>query len=72
MNANSYGQERSNVRDFVGQPTWGGLPAWGMDEVLTTPHRKKNYHVTKEEALDRTMWEESFWKRLWTCRLTNY
>ena len=40
MNANSYGQEGSNVIDFVGQPTRGGPPALDMDEVLTTPHRK--------------------------------
>ena len=24
-----------------GQPTRGGPPAWGLDEVLTTPLRKK-------------------------------
>jgi hypothetical protein len=24
-----------------GQPTRGGPPAWGLGEVLTTPHRKK-------------------------------
>ena len=23
-----------------GQPTRGGPPAWGLGEVLTTPHRK--------------------------------
>jgi hypothetical protein len=23
-----------------GQPIWGGPPAWGLGEVLTTPHRK--------------------------------
>jgi hypothetical protein len=23
------------------QPTRGGTPAWGMGEVLTTPHREK-------------------------------
>jgi hypothetical protein len=26
-----------------GQPTKGGPPAWGLGEVLTTPHHK-NYH----------------------------
>ena len=51
MNASSYGQEESNVTDFVGQPTRGGPPAWGMDEVLTTPHRKEHYHVTKRSTL---------------------
>jgi hypothetical protein len=25
----------------------GGPPAWGLGEVLTTPHRKKINHVTK-------------------------
>jgi hypothetical protein len=29
-----------------GQPTRGGPPAWGLGELLTTPHRKK-YIVTK-------------------------
>ena len=24
-----------------GQPTRGGTPAWGLGEILTTPHRKK-------------------------------
>ena len=22
------------------KPIWGGPPAWGLGEVLTTPHRK--------------------------------
>ena len=30
-----------------GQPTRGGPPAWELGEVLTTPHRKNVYHVTK-------------------------
>jgi len=25
-----------------GQPAKGGPPAWGLDEQLPTPHRKKN------------------------------
>ena len=33
---------------------------------------RRGYCQLKEEVLDRTMWEESFWKRLWTCRLTDY
>ena len=41
VNANSYGQEGSSNIDFVGQPTRGVPPAWGLDDVLTTPHRKK-------------------------------
>ena len=32
---------------------------------------RRGYRQLKEEALDRTV-EESFWKRLWTCRLTDY
>jgi hypothetical protein len=27
--------------DSRGQPTKSGPPAWGLGEVLTTPHRKK-------------------------------
>jgi len=30
-----------NILSSGGQPTRGGLPTWGFDEVLTTPHRKK-------------------------------
>ena len=30
------------------------------------------YCQLKEEVLDRTMWKESFWKRLWTCCLIDY
>jgi hypothetical protein len=40
-NASNYGQEGSNIIGVVGQPTSGGPPAWGLDEMLTTPHRKK-------------------------------
>ena len=29
-----------------GQPTRGGLPAWGLGEMLTTP-RRKTYQVIK-------------------------
>ena len=32
---------------------------------------RRGYCQLKEEALDHTV-EESFWKRLWTCRLTDY
>jgi len=39
------------------QSTMGGPPAWGLGEVLTTPHRKK-YHVAKQSmsAQDRERW----------------
>src|SRR5215468_11096870 len=40
-----------------GQPTRGGPPAWGLGEVLTTPHRKK-YDVTKHMDKPRT-WTDS-------------
>jgi hypothetical protein len=30
-----------------GQPKRGGPPAWGLGEVVRTPHRK-NYHVAKQ------------------------
>ena len=46
---------------------------------------RRGYSHLKEEALDRTMWrhrfgggsrshyvEASFWRRLWTCRQTEY
>jgi len=34
---------------------------------------RREYCQLKEEALDRSHYvEESFWKRLWTCRLTDY
>ena len=33
---------------------------------------RRGYCQLKEEALDRTMWRNRFWKRLWTCRLTDY
>jgi ribosomal 50S subunit-associated protein YjgA (DUF615 family) len=32
---------------------------------------RRGYSHLKEEALDRIKWKESFWKRLWTCRLTD-
>jgi hypothetical protein len=32
---------------------------------------RRGYSHLKEEALDRIV-EESFWGRLWTCRLTDY
>jgi hypothetical protein len=32
---------------------------------------RRGYSHLKEEALDRTM-ESSLWKRLWTCRNTDY
>ena len=34
---------------------------------------RRGYSQLKEEPLDRILWvEESFWKRFWTCRLTDY
>ena len=41
-----------------GQPTIGGPSAWGLGEVLTTPHRKK-YLVAKysHRAQDRDRWQ---------------
>jgi hypothetical protein len=34
-----------------GQPASGGPPAWGLDEGLTTPHRKE---IACYEMLHRT------------------
>ena len=33
---------------------------------------RRGYSHLMEEALDRTIWEASFWRRLWTCRQTEY
>ena len=33
---------------------------------------RRGYCHLKEEALDRTIVEKSFWRRLWTCRQTEY
>jgi hypothetical protein len=35
-----------------GQPTRGGLPAWGLGEELTTPHRKNEtcYEIFEQKA----------------------
>ena len=33
---------------------------------------RRGYCQLKEEALDLHYVEESFWKRLWTCRLADY
>ena len=33
---------------------------------------RRGYSHLKEEALDHTMWRNRIWKRLWTCRQTDY
>ena len=33
---------------------------------------RRGYSYLKEEALGRTMWRESFWRKFWTCRQTEY
>jgi hypothetical protein len=32
---------------------------------------RRGYSHLKEEALDRIKWRKSFWKRLWTCRVSD-
>ena len=42
-------------------------------KLLDDVKDRRGYCQLKEEALDRSHYvEESFWKRLWTCRLTDY
>jgi len=41
-------------------------------KVLDNIKERRGYSHLKEEALDRTMWRARFWKRLWTCRKTDY
>jgi hypothetical protein len=39
-------------------------------QSLDNPKKRRHWNL-KEEALDRTL-ENSLWKRLWTCRKTDY
>jgi hypothetical protein len=43
-------------------------------QLLDDLNEKRRYWKLKEEALDRTLWrsEISLWKRLRTCRKTDY
>jgi hypothetical protein len=41
-------------------------------KLLDNLKNKRGYSHLKEEALDRTMWKARFWKRFWTCRMTDY
>ena len=41
-------------------------------KVLDDLKDRRGYSHLKEEALDRTMKEDSFWRRLWTCRRTEH
>ena len=40
-------------------------------KLLNDLKERRGYYHLKEEALDRTMWRARF-KRLWTCRKTDY
>jgi len=40
-------------------------------KLLDDLKNRRGYSHLKEEALDRTMLEESFWNRRWTCRQTD-
>ena len=41
-------------------------------KLLDDLKERRGYSHLKEEALDHTMWRALLWKRLWTCRKTNY
>ena len=41
-------------------------------QLLDDPKGTRMYLKLKEEALDRTQYRNSLWKRLYTCRKTNY
>jgi len=40
-------------------------------KLLDELKERRGYSHLKEEALDRSMWTASLWKRLWTCRKTD-
>jgi hypothetical protein len=40
-------------------------------KLLDDLKERREYSHLKEEALDRTKWQSSLWKRLWTCRETD-
>ena len=46
----------------------------GRRHKLLLDNRKEKtvYWSLKKKALDRTVWRTRFWKRLWTCRKTDY
>ena len=46
------------------QPTRGGPPAWGLGEVLTTPHLK-NYDVTQHFSRNRNWTDPSAQGKHW-------
>ena len=54
----------------------GGIEVTGrrgrkFRKLLDDFKERRGYCQLKEEAVDRTM-ESSLWKRLWTCRKTDY
>jgi len=42
-----WGVAANTLNKYRGQPRRGGPPAWGLDQGLTTAHRKKNQLITK-------------------------
>ena len=55
----------------------GGIEVTGRQgrrrrKLLDDPKVRRGYSHLKEEALDLTILESSLWKRLWTCRKTDY
>jgi hypothetical protein len=41
-------------------------------KLLDDPKDRRGYSYLKQEALDRTMWRNRFWKRLWTFCQTEF
>jgi hypothetical protein len=56
-----------------GQPTSGGHPAWGLGEVVKTPHPKKHNHVTDHsKSLEtRLILPYNLSNGKWICNLVN-
>jgi len=41
-------------------------------QLLGVIQETERHWKLKQEALESTVWENVFWKRLWTCRKTDY